>query len=159
MAERLRFVARRLAGEPMVELCREFAISRKTGYQIFDRYKESGLEALTDHSRGPWRYANQLSQQVDPGHEVPPGKSMPPHPAPVAGCRNSLIRFTTKTIQVTCCGRICLHRKKINLSTAVGIKEVEEGIWLVSFMDYDPGCIDLEEKTVQPLDNPFGPKV
>jgi hypothetical protein len=96
MAERLRFVARRLAGEPMVELCREFAISRKTGYQIFDRYKESGLEALTDHSRGPWRYANQLSQQVDPGHEVPPGKSMPPHPAPVAGCRNSLIRFTTR---------------------------------------------------------------
>src|SRR5260370_33098105 len=44
------------------------------------------------------------------------------------------------TIHVTHCGRICLHRKKINLSTvfagqAVGIKEVEEGIWLVSFMD------------------------
>src|SRR5208282_345718 len=42
---------------------------------------------------------------------------------------------------------------------AVGIKEVEEGIWLVSFMDYDLGYIDLEEKTLQPLDNPFGPKV
>jgi len=62
------------------------------------------------------------------------------------------------------CGRICLHRKKINLSTvfagqAVGLKEVEEGIWLVSFMDYDLGYIDLEEKTLQTLDNPFGPKV
>ena len=60
--------------------------------------------------------------------------------------------------------RICLHRKKINLSTvfagqALGIKEVEEGIWLVSFMEYDLGYIDLEEKTLQPLDNPFGPKV
>jgi hypothetical protein len=72
--------------------------------------------------------------------------------------------FHDSTIRVTSCGRICLHRKKINLSTvfagqAVGIKEVEEGIWLVSFMDYDLGYIDLEEKTLQPLDNPFGPKV
>ena len=41
----------------------------------------------------------------------------------------------------------------------MGIKEVEEGIWLVSFMDYDLGYIDLEEKTLQPLDNPFGPRV
>src|SRR5437016_13704730 len=72
--------------------------------------------------------------------------------------------FHDQTIHVTNCGRICLHRKKINLSTvfagqAVGIKEVEEGIWLVSFMDYDLGYIDLEEKTLQPLNNPFGPKV
>ena len=42
---------------------------------------------------------------------------------------------------------------------ALGIKEVEEGIWLVSFMEYDLGYIDLEEKTRRPLDNPFGPKV
>jgi len=41
----------------------------------------------------------------------------------------------------------------------VSIKEVGEGIWLVSFMDYDLGYIDLEEKTLQLLDNPFGPKV
>src|SRR6202790_5216538 len=44
---------------------REFAISRKTGYKIFGRYKESGLEALTDRSRRPWRYGNQLPQQVE----------------------------------------------------------------------------------------------
>ena len=72
--------------------------------------------------------------------------------------------FHDKTIHVTSCGRICLHRKKINLSLvfagqAVGIKEVEEGIWLVSFMNYDLGYFDLEEKTLQPLENPFGPKV
>ena len=35
----------------------------------------------------------------------------------------------------------------------------QPGIWLVSFMSYDLGYIDLEEKTLQPLDNPFGPKV
>ncbi len=42
--ERLRFVARRLDGEKMAGLCREFGISRKTGYKIFNRYKDSGLE-------------------------------------------------------------------------------------------------------------------
>ena len=50
--------------EKMAALCREFAISRKTGYKIFDRYKESGLEAPTDRSRRPWRYGNQLPQPV-----------------------------------------------------------------------------------------------
>jgi hypothetical protein len=38
-------------------------------------------------------------------------------------------------------------------------KEAHDDIWLVGFMDYDLGYIDLEEKTLQPLNNPFGPKV
>ena len=63
--ERLRFVARLLDGEAMTDLCREFGISRKTGYKIFDRYKEHGLEALTDRSRRPVRYVNQLPGQVE----------------------------------------------------------------------------------------------
>ena len=53
--ERLRFVARVLEGEKMAELCREFDISRKTGYKIFQRYKDLGLEGLTDRSRRPFR--------------------------------------------------------------------------------------------------------
>jgi transposase len=63
--ERLRFVARLLDGEAMTDVCREFGISRKTGYKIFDRYKEHGLEALSDRSRRPVRYANQLPGQVE----------------------------------------------------------------------------------------------
>src|SRR5712692_9248322 len=63
--ERLRFVARLLDGEAMSEACRAFGISRKAGYKIFDRYKEHGLEALTDRSRRPVRYANQLPQQLE----------------------------------------------------------------------------------------------
>ena len=39
--------------------------SRKTGYKIFDRYREHGLEALSDRSRRPVRYANQLPQQLE----------------------------------------------------------------------------------------------
>ena len=65
MDERLQFVGRRLAGEPMAELCREFGISRKTGYKIFDRYQECGVHGLTDRSRRPYRYAHQLPFQVE----------------------------------------------------------------------------------------------
>lgn len=64
----------------------------------------------------------------------------------------------------TACGRLCMHRKKINISTVLagqllGLKEVEDGIWLVSFMHYDLGYIDLEQKTLQPIDNPFGTRL
>lgn len=65
MDERLRFVARLLDGEGMSEVCREFGISRKTGYKIFNRYKDEGLEALCDRSRRPVRYANQLPEQME----------------------------------------------------------------------------------------------
>ena len=65
MEERLRFVARLLDGEAMTDVCREFGVSRKTGYKIFDRYKEHGLEALSDRSRRPVRYANQLPRQLE----------------------------------------------------------------------------------------------
>ncbi len=65
MEERLRFVARRLEGERMSDLCRKFGISRKTGYKIFNRYKDEGLVALEDRSRRPVRYANQLPHQLE----------------------------------------------------------------------------------------------
>ena len=382
MDERLRFVARLLEGEQMALLCREFGISRKTGYKIFDRYKEHGLDALTDRSRRPVRYANQLPQQVEaaivsfkrekphwgarkirelllrrlPGEVRVPAKStihavldrhglvkrmgrkrgrahgtplspgqnpnalwcadykgefllgnqkycypltvtdhasrylllcealestrmdlaftaferlfkergLPsgirsdngvpfasanalfnlsrlsvwwlrlginierikpgnpqqngrhermhltlkkeatrppgmnslqqqatfdgfvqefnferPHEAlnmkcpaevytPATRVYNGLPElhypFHDRPVLVTACGRICIYRKKINISTALagqtlGIKEVDEGIWLVSFMDYDLGYIDLEQRTLQPIDNPFGPGV
>jgi transposase InsO family protein len=382
MEERLRFVARVLDGEAMTDVCREFGISRKTGYKIFDRYREHGLEALSDRSRRPVRYANQLPQQLesfivnskrnkpywgarkirdllvrrlagdvrvparstihavldrhglvkragrkrdratgtplsagsvpndlwyadykgefrlgnaswcypltvtdhasrflllcealestreelaftaferlfaerglpsairsDNGvpfaspnalfnlsklsvwwlrlgiaiERIKPGKPQQngrhermhltlkkettrpsgmnslqqqakfdafvhefnnerPHEAlnmkypaeiytPSPRAYNGLPElgypFHDRTILVTACGRICLHRKKINISTVLagqtlGIKEIDEGIWLVSFMHYDLGYFDLEQKTLQPLDNPFGPRL
>ncbi len=382
MEERLRFVARVLDGEAMTDVCREFGISRKTGYKIFDRYREHGLEALSDRSRRPVRYANQLPQQLesfivnskrnkpywgarkirdllvrrlagdvrvparstihavldrhglvkragrkrdratgtplsagsvpndlwcadykgefrlgtaswcypltvtdhasrflllcealestreelaftaferlfaerglpnairsDNGvpfaspnalfnlsklsvwwlrlgiaiERIKPGKpqqngrhermhltlkkettrpaginslqqqakfdafvhefnNQRPHEAlnmkypaeiytPSPRAYNGLPElgypFHDRTILVTACGRICLHRKKINVSTVLagqtlGIKEIDEGIWLVSFMHYDLGYFDLEQKTLQPLDNPFGPRL
>jgi putative transposase len=53
MDERLKFIARLLDGEKMAGLCREFGISRKTGYKILTRYNEIGLEGLTGRSRRP----------------------------------------------------------------------------------------------------------
>jgi transposase InsO family protein len=381
MEERMRFVVRLLDGEAMTDVCRDFGISRKTGYKIFDRYKEHGLEALTDRSRRPVRYANQLPQQLEslivqlkaekphwgarkirellvrrldgdvrvpakstihavldrhglvkrarerksraqgtplsagaipndlwcadfkgefklgngrycypltvtdqasrfllmcealestreepaiaaferlfterglplsirsdngvpfaspnalfnlsklsvwwlrlgiaierikPGHPQqngrhermhltlkkeatrPPGANIlqqqdrfdafvqefnteRPHEALDMKCPAQLYAtsrrryeglpelsypFHDRDVLVTACGRLCLHRKKINISIVLagqrlGIKEVDDGIWLVSFMHYDLGYFDLEQKTLQPLDNPFGPR-
>ena len=379
MDERLRFVARLLDGEAMSEVCRAFGISRKTGYKIFERYKEHGLEALTDRSRRPIRYANQLPWQIEslivaakrdkphwgarkirellvrrldgdirvpakstihavlhrhglvkipgrprhratgtplstgaapndlwcadfkgefklgngrycfpltvtdyasrflllcealestrenlaitafeqlfqerglpqairsdngvpfaspnglfnlsklsvwwlrlgiaierikPGHPQqngrhermhltlkkeatrPPGMNSlqqqarfddfvqefnteRPHEAlamrcpaeiysassrPYSGLPDLTYPLHDRDALVTACGRICMHRKRVNISTVLagqrlGIKEVDDGIWIVSFMHYDLGFIDLEQKTLQPLDNPFG---
>ena len=382
MEERLRFVVRLLDGEAMTDVCREFGISRKTGYKIFDRYKEHGLEALTDRTRRPVRYANQLPQQLEslivqlkaekphwgarkirellvrrldgdvrvpakstihavldrhglvkrarerksraqgtplsagatandlwcadfkgefklgngrycypltvtdqasrfllmcealestreqpaiaaferlfaerglplsirsdngvpfaspnalfnlsklsvwwlrlgiaierikPGHPQqngrhermhltlkkeatrPPGANIlqqqgrfdafvqefnieRPHEALDMKCPAQLYATSTRRYEglpelsypfhdrdvlVTACGRLCLHRKKINISTVLagqrlGIKEVDDGIWLLSFMDYDLGYFDLEQRTLQPLNSPFGTRL
>jgi putative transposase len=65
MDERLRFIARLLEGEKMAPLCREFGISRVTGYKIFNRYQTCGLDALYDRCRAPYRQANRLPYQVE----------------------------------------------------------------------------------------------
>lgn len=67
-----------------------------------------------------------------------------------------------RIIRVTRCGRICIGKRKINLSTVfagqlVGIREVEDQIWLVSFLDYDLGYFDNERGRVEPGPNPFAP--
>ena len=246
MDERLRFVAKLLDGETMTDVCREFGISRKTGYKIFARYKEHGGEALSDRSRRPVRYANQLPPQIESlivtlKREKPhwgarkirellvrrldgdlriPAKStihavLHRHglvkalrrprsratgtPLSAGTAPNELwcvdfkgefklgngqycypltvtdhasrflllceaLESTREDTAITACGRICMHRKRINVSHVlagqrVGIKEVDEGIWIVSFMHYDLGYIDLEQKTLQPLDNPFGTRL
>jgi putative transposase len=65
---------------------------------------------------------------------------------------------------VTRCGCICLGRRKINLSRAstgqiVGIREVDDQIWLVSFLDFDLGLFDDETCRLGSVQNPFGAKV
>jgi putative transposase len=71
--------------------------------------------------------------------------------------------YHDRTVRVTRCGRICIGRRKINLSQVfagqlVGIREVEDKIWIVSFLDYDLGYFDEVEGRVEPAPNPFGPE-
>jgi transposase InsO family protein len=85
-------------------------------------------------------------------------------PRPYLGLPELTYPLHDREVMVTACGRICIYRKKINISTVLagqklGIKEVDDGIWIVTFMRYDLGFIDLEQKTLQPLDNPFGPRL
>ena len=65
MDERVKFIARVLDGEPMARVCEEFSISRKTGYKILKRYRDCGVDGLTDRSRRPYRHANQLPLQIE----------------------------------------------------------------------------------------------
>ncbi len=72
--------------------------------------------------------------------------------------------FHDWTATVTRCGRICFNHVKINLSQVfagqnVGVRQVSDRIWLVSFMDYDLGYFDDETCRLEPIENPFGPKV
>ncbi len=73
-----------------------------------------------------------------------PADRYAPSARPYAGLPELSYPLHDKQYMVTACGRVCMHRKKINISTVlagqlVGLKEVEDGIWLVSFMHYDLG--------------------
>lgn len=77
------------------------------------------------------------------------------------GCR---LPFHDKTVTATNCGRICFNGNKIHFSTAfaghgVGLRQVEDDVWLISVMDYDIAYFDMESSRAQALDDPFGPKV
>ena len=87
-----------------------------------------------------------------------------PSPRPYRGLSELHYPFHDRTITVTQCGRICFGRRKTNLSTVfagqnVGVKEVSDKIWLVSFMDYDLGFFDHETGRLGNAENPFAAKV
>ena len=68
-----------------------------------------------------------------------------------------------KAVRVTHCGRICMGRRKINFSRVfagelVVLREVDDQVWLVSFLDLDLGFLDQDEGRVEPAQNPFGPE-
>lgn len=93
-----------------------------------------------------------------------PGELYTPSNRVYRGAEEPEYPFHDRTIRITNCGRICIGRRKINLSRAfagqlVGIREVADEIWLVSFMEYDLGFFDQDEGHIQPAPNPFMPKV
>jgi len=87
-----------------------------------------------------------------------------PSPRPYRGVEEIDYPLHDFSVTVTHCGRICFKTRKINLSHVfagqkVGIKQVEDRLWLVSFMHYDLGYFDDETSRLEPTDNPFGASV
>lgn len=69
MSERVQFIGLYKSGQrSMTGLCREFGISRKTGYKWIERFEEAGLEGLQDQSKAPhtmpWATAPEIQQQL-----------------------------------------------------------------------------------------------
>jgi putative transposase len=93
-----------------------------------------------------------------------PASCYRPSARPYRGLPELEYPFHDKTVIVTRCGRICLQRKKVNLSTVfagqkVGIKQVDEKLWLASFMSHDLGYLDEDACRLEPIENPFAAKV
>ncbi|KJS39498.1 MAG: integrase, partial [Hyphomonas sp. BRH_c22] len=142
MDERLRFVARRLEGESMTDLCREFGISRKTGYKIFNRYKEEGLIALEDRSRRPVRYANQLPVPIE--RAIIDAKKDKPHWG-ARKIRELLVRRLAGDVRIP--ARSTIHavldryglvkragkRRQRALGTSLSSGSVPNALWCVDF--------------------------
>jgi transposase InsO family protein len=77
MDERMRFVIRLKDGESKASLCREFGISRKTGYKIFERYEECGLEGLSDRAHRPFAMPTNCPNRSRPRSWRPGARNQP----------------------------------------------------------------------------------
>ena len=80
-------------------------------------------------------------------------------PRPYTGLPELHYPFHDMTITVTQCGRLCFGRRKINLSGVfggqnVGVREVADHVWLISFMHYDLGFFD-DQPSPQPHQGTF----
>ena len=93
-----------------------------------------------------------------------PSSLYTPSPRLYRGLEELEYPFHDWTAVITTCGRICYRRRKINVSQVfagqkVGVKQVDDHIWLVTFMHYDLGYFDDEPCRLEPIDDPFGPKL
>ena len=131
MDERLRFVARLLEGEKMAPLCAEFGISRKTGYKIFDRYKDCGVQAFSDRSHRAHRQANRL-------------------PAPIEA---TIVRLKR---EYPGWGAPKIREKLRQQFTGPHLPAIST---VHAVLDRHVGYFDDETCRLEPIENPFGPKV
>jgi putative transposase len=92
----------------------------------------------------------------------PPSSLYTPSTRPYRGLEELDYPYHDWTAVITTCGRICYQRRKINVSQVfagqtVGVKQVDDHLWLVTFMHYDLGYFDDETCRLEPIGNPFGP--
>lgn len=63
--QRVEFVVRALGGEPLSPLCREFGVSRPTGYLWLARYRKGGVAGIEERSRRPHESPTQTAPEVE----------------------------------------------------------------------------------------------
>ena len=88
----------------------------------------------------------------------------PPSRATSAASAVDQAGLDDRTVTVTQCGRVCFGKRKIHLSTLfagqnVGVKQVADRIWMISFIQYNVGFFDDETNRLEPVENPFQAKV
>ncbi len=110
----------------------------------------------------PHGYANQRPYQALGG--AYPGEIYTPSPRIDEPPVEPTYPFHERTVRVTPCSRICIGKRKINLSQVfagqiLGLREVADQVWLVSFMGDDIGFLDNAEDQVKPTTNPFAPEI
>jgi putative transposase len=141
------------------------------------RHERLHLTLKTDATRPPSTNVLQQQARFDTfvhqfNHEWPhqalematPASRYQPSARVYQGLEELTYPFHDQTIMVTGCGRICFRGRKVHLShvfagQSVGVTQVGERIWLVTFMHYDLGYFDDETCRLEPIENPFGPKV
>ena len=78
LEERLRFIENWKSEEwSLAELCREFSVTRKTGYKWIERYEAEGWEGLKDHSRAPHEHPNAVAEEME--ERVIAARGLHPH--------------------------------------------------------------------------------
>jgi putative transposase len=141
------------------------------------RHERMHLTLKTDATRPAAHNVLQQQMRFDTfvhrfNHERPhqaldratPASCYAPSARPYQGLEELDYPFHDWTAVVTRCGRICYQRRKINLSQVfagqkVGVKQTADHIWLVTFMEYDLGYFDDETCRLEPIDDPFGPRL
>jgi putative transposase len=93
-----------------------------------------------------------------------PAEDYRPSARPYRGLEPIDYPFHDRTLTVTRCGRVCFGRRKVNLSRSlagqnVGVKQITDDIWLVSFMHYDLEFFDHESCRLECAENPFAAKL
>ena len=105
---------------------------------------------------------------IEPPHEAlamkTPAELYAASPRPFAGLPELEYPLHDRDIVATTSGAIGLHGRLVVISSVfagqrLGLREVETDVWLVSFMHYDLGYIDLEARTLQTIDSPFGSRL
>ena len=64
MKERVLFVSRLENGESMAKVCRDFGVSRTTGYKFLARYNQAGIEGMGDLARRPYTNPRRTSEVI-----------------------------------------------------------------------------------------------